>query len=161
MRRACAGLDLSWIGSRQSTSVKDLTEAEVYELVYMLKQCNESDPAETRRLLQDHPELARAVAQAQLRLGMIKERTASAPAPANAIVSCGCRSRTASDMTQLQSMEGDLTRARHDVEVAQKAYADRERTITENQAQIRTLSRDLGKVVRERDALRHEYTAAF
>ncbi|POM66262.1 Hypothetical protein PHPALM_17909 [Phytophthora palmivora] len=27
--------------------------------------------------------------------------------------------------------------------------------------QIRTLSRDLGKVVRERDALRHEYTAAF
>ncbi|POM57498.1 Hypothetical protein PHPALM_37981 [Phytophthora palmivora] len=35
------------------------------------------------------------------------------------------------------------------------------RTITENQAQIRTLSRDLGKVVRERDALRHEYTSAF
>ncbi|KAK1932402.1 hypothetical protein P3T76_011986 [Phytophthora citrophthora] len=67
------------------TSVKDLTDAEVYELVYQLKQCNESDPAETRRLLQDHPELARAVAQAQLRLGMIKERTASAPAPANAI----------------------------------------------------------------------------
>ncbi|KAG1689877.1 hypothetical protein DVH05_001911 [Phytophthora capsici] len=67
------------------TGVKDLTDAEVYELVYQLKQCNESDPAETRRLLQDHPELARAVAQAQLRLGMIKERTASAPAPANAI----------------------------------------------------------------------------
>jgi hypothetical protein len=69
-----------------ATSVADLTEVEVYELVYQLKQCNESDPAETRRLLQDHPELARAVAQAQLRLGMIKERTASAPAPANAIV---------------------------------------------------------------------------
>ncbi|KAE8895372.1 hypothetical protein PF005_g862 [Phytophthora fragariae] len=69
----------------KATSVKDLTDAEVYELVYQLKQCNESDPAETRRLLQDHPELARAVAQAQLRLGMIKERTASAPAPANAI----------------------------------------------------------------------------
>ncbi|POM67401.1 Actin binding protein, partial [Phytophthora palmivora] len=63
--------------------------------------------------------------------------------------------------TRLQTLEGDLARARHDVEVAQKAYADRERTITENQAQIRTLSRDLGKVVRERDALRHEYTAAF
>ncbi|POM81011.1 Hypothetical protein PHPALM_1082 [Phytophthora palmivora] len=45
--------------------------------------------------------------------------------------------------------------------VAQKAYADRERTSTENQAQIRTFSRDLGKVVRERDALRHEYIAAF
>ncbi|TDH73457.1 hypothetical protein CCR75_007991 [Bremia lactucae] len=69
----------------KATSVKDLTDAEVYELVYQLKQCNESDPAETRRLLQDHPELARAVAQAQLRLGMIKERTSSAPAPANAI----------------------------------------------------------------------------
>ncbi|KAE9017336.1 hypothetical protein PR003_g3961 [Phytophthora rubi] len=69
----------------KATSVKDLTDTEVYELVYQLKQCNESDPAETRRLLQDHPELARAVAQAQLRLGMIKERTASAPAPANAI----------------------------------------------------------------------------
>ncbi|KAG7387094.1 hypothetical protein PHYPSEUDO_014748 [Phytophthora pseudosyringae] len=69
----------------KATSVKDLTDAEVYELVYQLKQCNESDPAETRRLLQDHPELARAVAQAQLRLGMIKERTASASAPANAI----------------------------------------------------------------------------
>ncbi|POM67599.1 Myosin heavy chain, striated muscle, partial [Phytophthora palmivora] len=71
------------------------------------------------------------------------------------------RARSASDTTRLQTLEGDLTRARHDVEVAQKAYADRERTITENQAQIRTLSRDLGKVVRERDALRHEYTAAF
>ncbi|KAI9920709.1 hypothetical protein PsorP6_000518 [Peronosclerospora sorghi] len=67
------------------TSVKDLTEDEVYELVYQLKQCNESDPAETRRLLQDHPELARAVAQAQLRLGMIQDRTATGPAPANAI----------------------------------------------------------------------------
>ncbi|POM78103.1 Hypothetical protein PHPALM_4412 [Phytophthora palmivora] len=71
------------------------------------------------------------------------------------------RARSASDTTRLQTLEGDLTRARHDVEVAQKAYADRERTITENQAQIRTLSQDLGKVVRERDALRHEYTAAF
>ncbi|POM65066.1 ER to Golgi vesicle transport protein [Phytophthora palmivora] len=71
------------------------------------------------------------------------------------------RARSASDTARLQTLEGDLTRARHDVEVAQKAYADRERTITENQAQIRTLSRDLGKVVRERDALRHEYTAAF
>ncbi|POM65898.1 Hypothetical protein PHPALM_18320 [Phytophthora palmivora] len=71
------------------------------------------------------------------------------------------RARSASDTTRLQTLEGGITRARHDVEVAQKAYADRERTITENQAQIRTLSRDLGKVVRERDALRHEYTAAF
>lgn len=71
----------------KATCVTDLTHAEVYELVYQLKQCNESDPAETRRLLQDHPELARTVAQAQLRLGMIKERTASA---ANAIVSCLC-----------------------------------------------------------------------
>ncbi|POM65165.1 Hypothetical protein PHPALM_19167 [Phytophthora palmivora] len=71
------------------------------------------------------------------------------------------RARSASDKARLQTLEGDMTRARHDVEVAQKAYADRERTITENQAQIRTLSRDLGKVVRERDALRHEYTAAF
>ncbi|POM67779.1 Hypothetical protein PHPALM_16154 [Phytophthora palmivora] len=53
------------------------------------------------------------------------------------------RARSASDKARLQTLEGDLTRARHDVEVAQKAYADRERTITENQAQIRTLSRDL------------------
>ena len=72
----------------EATSVKDLPVADVYELVYQLKQCNESDLVETRRLLQDHPELARAVAQAQLQLGMIKERTASEPAPANAIVSC-------------------------------------------------------------------------
>ncbi|POM64372.1 Hypothetical protein PHPALM_20104 [Phytophthora palmivora] len=71
------------------------------------------------------------------------------------------RAGSALDKARLQTLEGDITRARHDVEVAQKAYADRERTITENQAQIRTLSRDLDKVVRERDALRHEYTAAF
>ncbi|POM77538.1 Myosin heavy chain [Phytophthora palmivora] len=71
------------------------------------------------------------------------------------------RARSASDKVRVQTLEGDVTHARHDVEVVQKAYADRERTITENQAQIRTLSRDLGKVVRERDALRHEYTAAF
>ncbi|POM71454.1 Hypothetical protein PHPALM_11982 [Phytophthora palmivora] len=71
------------------------------------------------------------------------------------------RAGSASDKARLQMLEGDITRARHDVEVAQKACADRERTITENQAQIRTLSRDLGKVVRERDALPHEYTAAF
>ncbi|KAH7492336.1 hypothetical protein PRIC1_002206 [Phytophthora ramorum] len=69
----------------KATSVKDLSDDEVYELVYQLKQCNESDPAETRRLLQDHPELARAILQGQLRLGLIKERTASGPAPANAI----------------------------------------------------------------------------
>ena len=70
------------------TRVKDLTDAEVYEMVYQLKQCNESDPAETRRLLQDHPELARAVAQAQLRLGMIKEGTAAGSASTNTIVRC-------------------------------------------------------------------------
>uniref|UniRef100_A0AAV1VI47 Transcription termination and cleavage factor C-terminal domain-containing protein n=1 Tax=Peronospora matthiolae TaxID=2874970 RepID=A0AAV1VI47_9STRA len=67
------------------TRVKDLTDAEVYEMVYQLKQCNESDPAETRRLLQDHPELARAVAQMQLRLGMIKEGTAAGSASTNTI----------------------------------------------------------------------------
>ncbi|POM60436.1 hypothetical protein PHPALM_30709 [Phytophthora palmivora] len=71
------------------------------------------------------------------------------------------RAGSASDKTRLQTVKGDITRACQDVEMARKAYADRERTITENQAQIRTLSRDLGKVVRERDALRHEYTAAF
>ncbi|POM58527.1 Hypothetical protein PHPALM_36811, partial [Phytophthora palmivora] len=71
------------------------------------------------------------------------------------------RAGSASDKVRLQTLEGDITRARHDVEIAQKAYAIRERTITENQALIRTLSRDLGKMVRERDALRHEYTAAF
>ena len=75
------------------TRVKDLMDAEVYEMVYQLKQCNESDPAETRRLLQDHPELARAVAQMQLRLGMIKEGTAAGSASTNTIVSCSrcCR----------------------------------------------------------------------
>uniref|UniRef100_M4BFB9 Transcription termination and cleavage factor C-terminal domain-containing protein n=1 Tax=Hyaloperonospora arabidopsidis (strain Emoy2) TaxID=559515 RepID=M4BFB9_HYAAE len=67
------------------TRVKDLMDAEVYEMVYQLKQCNESDPAETRRLLQDHPELARAVAQMQLRLGMIKEGTAAGSASTNTI----------------------------------------------------------------------------
>lgn len=66
----------------KATSVADLSHAELYELVYQMKQCNESAPAETRRLLQDHPELARAIAQAQLKLGMVKERTSAAPANA-------------------------------------------------------------------------------
>ncbi|RLN71551.1 hypothetical protein BBJ28_00013237 [Nothophytophthora sp. Chile5] len=69
----------------KATSVAELSFAELYELVYQLKQCNESAPEETRRLLQDQPEFARAIAQAQLKLGMIKERAASASAPANAI----------------------------------------------------------------------------
>ncbi|POM72644.1 Hypothetical protein PHPALM_10606 [Phytophthora palmivora] len=73
------------------------------------------------------------------------------------------------EILALQQVNRDLDRDREDAEstlsateesLPQKAYADRERTITENQAQIRTLFRDLGKVVRERDALRHEYTAA-
>ncbi|POM63604.1 Hypothetical protein PHPALM_20970 [Phytophthora palmivora] len=62
------------------------------------------------------------------------------------------RAESASDKSRLQTLEGDIVRARQDVEVSRKAYADRER---------RTLSRDLGKVVRECDALCHEYTAAF
>ncbi|POM74054.1 Hypothetical protein PHPALM_9037 [Phytophthora palmivora] len=61
----------------------------------------------------------------------------------------GIRAGSASDKARLQTLEGDITRARQDVEVARKAYADRECTITENQAQIRTLSRDLGKVKKQ------------
>lgn len=70
----------------KATGVAELTAAELYELVYQLKQCNESAPEETRRLLQEQPEFARAIAQAQLKLGMIKERAASAPAAMNAVV---------------------------------------------------------------------------
>lgn len=78
--------------------VADLSAAELYELVYQLKQCNESAPEETRRLLQEQPEFARALAQAQLKLGMVAERR-EATAPVNAVVStfvcfftctCGC-----------------------------------------------------------------------
>lgn len=65
--------------------VADLAAAELYELVYQLKQCNESAPEETRRLLQEQPEFARALAQAQLKLGMVVERREAA-APVNAVV---------------------------------------------------------------------------
>ncbi|KAF1324004.1 Transcription termination and cleavage factor c-terminal domain, partial [Globisporangium splendens] len=69
-----------------TSSVADLTYAELYELVYQLKQCNESAPEETRRLLQEQPEFARAIAQAQLKLGLVRDRQdESTVAPANAV----------------------------------------------------------------------------
>ncbi|TYZ60775.1 hypothetical protein PybrP1_005055 [[Pythium] brassicae (nom. inval.)] len=64
--------------------VADLAPAELYELVFQLKQCNESAPEETRRLLQEQPEFARALAQAQLKLGMVAERREAA-APVNGV----------------------------------------------------------------------------
>lgn len=78
------------MASGQATSVAELSAPELYELVFQLKQCNESAPEETRRLLQEQPELARAIAQAQLKLGLVKERAASAAPPANAVVRCCC-----------------------------------------------------------------------
>lgn len=71
-----------------AVGVADLTHAELYELVFQLKQCNESAPEEMRRLLQEQPELARAIAQAQLKLGMVRERQDddSTNAPTNAVV---------------------------------------------------------------------------
>ncbi|GAB9463932.1 Transcription termination and cleavage factor c-terminal domain [Globisporangium polare] len=70
-----------------AVGVADLTHAELYELVFQLKQCNESAPEEMRRLLQEQPELARAIAQAQLKLGMVRERQDddSTNAPTNAV----------------------------------------------------------------------------
>uniref|UniRef100_K3X052 Transcription termination and cleavage factor C-terminal domain-containing protein n=1 Tax=Globisporangium ultimum (strain ATCC 200006 / CBS 805.95 / DAOM BR144) TaxID=431595 RepID=K3X052_GLOUD len=69
-----------------TSSVADLSFAELYELVYQLKQCNESAPEETRRLLQEQPEFARAIAQAQLKLGLVRDRQdESSVAPANAV----------------------------------------------------------------------------
>lgn len=71
----------------RAEGVADLTHAELYELVFQLKQCNESAPEEMRRLLQDQPEFARAIAQAQLKLGMVRERQDdSTNAPVNAVV---------------------------------------------------------------------------
>ncbi|DAZ93432.1 TPA: hypothetical protein N0F65_000083 [Lagenidium giganteum] len=67
-------------------AIADWTHAELYELVHHMKQCNESAPEETRRLLQEQPEFARAIAQAQLKLGLIKEpNPAQAQAPTNAV----------------------------------------------------------------------------
>lgn len=71
-----------------AVSVLELPPAELYELVYHLKQCNESAPEEMRRLLQEQPEFARAVAQAQLKLGMVRERAANAAPAANGVVLC-------------------------------------------------------------------------
>lgn len=71
-----------------AVSVLELPPAELYELVYHLKQCNESAPEEMRRLLQEQPEFARAVAQAQLKLGMVRERAANAAPAANGVVRC-------------------------------------------------------------------------
>jgi hypothetical protein len=82
-----------FIGEKSSTSVRlkmashvasvtELSPSELYELMYHLKQCNESAPEEMRRLLQEQPEFTRAVAQAQLKLGLIKEQQASAAQPA-------------------------------------------------------------------------------
>ncbi|TMW66034.1 hypothetical protein Poli38472_003799 [Pythium oligandrum] len=62
------------MATKRVVSVAELSAAELYELVFHLKQCNESAPEEMRRLLQEQPEFARAVAQAQLQLGMIKEQ---------------------------------------------------------------------------------------
>ena len=56
-------------------AIADLSSSELYELVHHLRQCNESAQEETRRILQEQPEFARAIAQAQLKLGMIKQTT--------------------------------------------------------------------------------------
>lgn len=63
-------------------SVTELSATELYELVYHFQQCNESAPEETRRLLQEQPEFARALAQAQLKLGLIKEQRTPTATPA-------------------------------------------------------------------------------
>lgn len=79
-----------------TSSIADLSYAELYELVYQLKQCNESAPEETRRLLQEQPEFARAIAQAQLKLGLVRERQDdSVQTPVNAVVTHS-RSRSSS-----------------------------------------------------------------
>ncbi|CCI50322.1 hypothetical protein ABG067_000850 [Albugo candida] len=53
-------------------SISEYSDEELYELLYYLKQCNESAPEEMRLLLQEQPEFTRAIAQAQLRLGQVK-----------------------------------------------------------------------------------------
>ncbi|POM71104.1 Hypothetical protein PHPALM_12372 [Phytophthora palmivora] len=135
-KRACAGLDLNWIGLKQSYFCLD-----PIALIADLRIVRERDSRQDQRDAE--------ILSAQQTLRLLRSDLAAH------------RAGSGSDKARLQTLEGDITRARHDLEVAQKAFADRERTITENQAQIRTLSRDLGKVVRERDAVRHEYTAAF
>jgi hypothetical protein len=59
-------------------AITDLSQEELYELLHHLQQCNESAPEETRRMLQEQPEFARAIAQAQLKLGLIKQTTVTA-----------------------------------------------------------------------------------
>nr|CCA26274.1 conserved hypothetical protein [Albugo laibachii Nc14] len=54
-------------------AISDYSDEALYELLYYLKQCNESAPEEMRRLLQEKTEFARAIAQAQLRLGQVKQ----------------------------------------------------------------------------------------
>ncbi|KAJ0396533.1 hypothetical protein P43SY_003744 [Pythium insidiosum] len=66
-------------------SITELSAAELYELIHHLKQCNESAPEEMRRLLQEQPEFARAVAQAMLKMGMIKDTPSATQHAANAV----------------------------------------------------------------------------
>ncbi|GLD92539.1 hypothetical protein PINS_up023343 [Pythium insidiosum] len=66
-------------------SITELSSAELYELIHHLKQCNESAPEEMRRLLQEQPEFARALAQAMLKMGMIKDTPSTTQHAANAV----------------------------------------------------------------------------
>lgn len=68
-----------------AVGVADLTSTELYELVYHLKQCNESAPEEMRRVLQEQPEFARAIAQAQLKLRLIKDEPVVTQTKTNAV----------------------------------------------------------------------------
>ncbi|KDO21259.1 hypothetical protein SPRG_13558 [Saprolegnia parasitica CBS 223.65] len=62
----------------QATAIEAMDEADVYELMYHMKHFCETKPEEAAQMLNEHIEFARALAQAQLRLGMYDAQAAEA-----------------------------------------------------------------------------------
>jgi len=60
--------------------VADLTPTQMYEIMSQMKQMQQSDPTQARTLLTQNPQLALALFQAQLVLGMVKPPSSAAPA---------------------------------------------------------------------------------
>ncbi|ETV81904.1 hypothetical protein H257_05448 [Aphanomyces astaci] len=62
-------------------AVEDMSEADVYELMYHMKTFCEVKPEEAAQMLNEHVEFARALAQVQLRLNMNQDDTPSTVRP--------------------------------------------------------------------------------
>ncbi|ETV96232.1 hypothetical protein H310_10417 [Aphanomyces invadans] len=65
-------------------AVEEMSEADVYELMYHMKTFCEVKPEEAAQMLNEHVEFARALAQIQLRLNMNRDDAPSAVRQENA-----------------------------------------------------------------------------